>query len=286
MEYYGRIPSPPLDQFVDRIWYCSDTPSHARERVLPGGGTLGLAINLVETELQIYDPHNPALVRAHAGALVSGISTQSYFYDPRQRASVIGVHFRPGGAFPFLGVSPSEIVDTHVPLDDLWGSVSQNLREQLLEAASPSQRLRIVEAALLRRLRSAPPGHPAVRAALVALRDGGGGARVADVAAEVGLSRRRFIEVFEREVGLTPKLYARLQRFHHVKQRIATRGGPASWAAFAAEHGYFDQSHLLRDFGEFAGMSPAEYLRGRSDETSFDHLVHAYPTQVGAARAE
>jgi methylphosphotriester-DNA--protein-cysteine methyltransferase len=125
-----------------------------------------------------------------------------------------------------------------------------------------------------------------VRAAVVALRNGGGGARVAEVAAAVGLSRRRFIEVFEREVGLTPKLYARLQRFHVVKQRLATQGGPPSWAMFALECGYFDQSHLLRDFVEFSSMSPATYLRGRADETSFDHVVHAYPSSPGASRRE
>lgn len=281
MEYFGRIPAPPLDTFIERIWYCSDTPSHARERVLPGGGTLGLAINLVEAELQIYDPENPGAVRAHGGALVSGAATRSYLYDPRQRASVLGVHFRPGGAFPFLGISPSEIVDSHVPLEDLWGSGAQLLREQLLETGSPRERLRLVEAALLRRLRQARPGHPAVRAAVVALRDGGKGARVAEVAVAVGLSRRRFIEVFEREVGLTPKLYARLQRFHVVKQRIATLGGPLSWATFAVECGYFDQSHMLRDFVEFSSMSPASYLLGRADETLFDHVVHAYPRSPG-----
>lgn len=276
MKYVGKSPSPPLDTFIERIWYCSDAPSHARERVLPGGGTLGLVVNLAEGELQIYDPANPELVRAHGGALVTGTCTRSYLYDPRQRASIVGVHFRPGGAFPFLGISPAEIVDSHVPLDDLWGSFAQELREQLLEASSSSDRFRILEAALLRRLRRARPGHPAVSVAVAALRDGGSGARIAEVAALVGLSRRRFIEIFEREVGLTPKLYARLQRFHHVKQRVARLAESPSWATFAVECGYFDQSHMLREFVEFSSMSPAGYLRSRGDETQFDHLVHTY----------
>jgi methylphosphotriester-DNA--protein-cysteine methyltransferase len=281
MQYVGRTPSPPLDAFIERIWYCSDAPTHTRERVLPGGGALGLVFNLAEGELQIYDPANPGLVRARGGALVSGTCTRSYLYDPRQRASIVGVHFRPGGAFPFLGISPSEIVDSHVPLDDLWGSGGRNVHEQLLEASSPSERFRLLEAALLRRLRSARPVHAAVRAAVAALRDGGNGVRVAEVAAAVGLSRRRFIEVFEREVGLTPKLYARLQRFHRVKQLMATLGGPASWASFAIACGYFDQSHMLRDFLEFSSMSPASYLEGRTEETLFDHVVHAYPRAPG-----
>jgi hypothetical protein len=48
MEYVGRTPAPPLDRYIERIWYCSDAPLHASERVLPGGGTLDLVVNLAE----------------------------------------------------------------------------------------------------------------------------------------------------------------------------------------------------------------------------------------------
>jgi AraC-like DNA-binding protein len=274
MEYLGRTPAPPLDAFVERIWYCSDASTHARERVLAGAGTTDLVVNLAENEFRIDDPSNPGAARTHSGAIVAGTITRSYWVDPRQRASLVGVHFRPGGAFPFLGISPSEIVNAHIELEDLWGCDSRYLREELLEAHSPSERLRRVEASLVRRLQRARLGHPAVRAAVDALR--GQDARVADVANVVGLSHRRFVEVFEREVGVTPKLYARLQRFHRVKQRIATLGRPPSWATFALDNGYFDQSHMLRDFAEFSGMSPAGYLRTRTNETLFDHVVHTY----------
>jgi AraC-like DNA-binding protein len=276
MQYLGRTPAPPLDRFIERIWYCSDTPSHTRERVIPGGGTIDLVINLVDEELRVYDPDRPASVSAHSGALVVGTRTQSFLVDPRQRESVMGVHFRPGAAFPFLGTSPAELVNTHAALEDLWGNGARNLREQLLHARSPGDRFSILESALLERLRRARPGHPAVRVAARAL-SGGKGARVAQVAEAVGLSRRRLIEVFEREVGVTPKLYERLERFHRVKQRIASLGSPPSWAAFAVECGYFDQSHMLRDFVEFSSMSPASYLRRTSNETYFDQLIHAYP---------
>jgi AraC-like DNA-binding protein len=281
MQYVGRTPSPPLDAFIERIWYCSDIPAdprHSRERTLPGGGTLDLIVNLAEDENRIYDLDSPETPRTFASAVVAGTTTRGFFYDPRQRASVIGAHFHPGGAFPFLGISPSEIVDAHVELGDLWGCDGRNLRERLLEAGSPSERLALLEAALLGRLRSARPGHPAVRAAIAAFRARGNDVRVAEVATHVGLSRRRFIEVFETEIGLTPKLYARLQRFHRVKQRIAALGGPPSWAAFAVESGYFDQSHMIREFVEFSAMSPTSYLRSKADETMFDHLVHAYPS--------
>jgi AraC-like DNA-binding protein len=276
MQYVGRTPSPPLDAFIERIWYCSHVGEQTRERVLPGGGTVDLVINLLDDEIRIYDAARPDVLRAHSGAFISGTHTRSFVADPRQRESVIGVHFRPGGAFPFLGISPAELLDAHAPLSDVWGCAGVYLREQLVEAGSVSARFRLLEATLLRRLGQARAGHPAARFAAEALRGDGSHVRVASLASQVGLSHRRFVEVFEREVGVTPKFYARLERFHRVKQRIAALGDPASWATFALSCGYFDQSHMIREFAEFSGMTPASYLRGRDGETMFDHLVHAY----------
>jgi AraC-like DNA-binding protein len=284
MQYLGRTPSPPLDRYIERIWYCSAPTLQARERLLPGGGTLDLLINLVEDEIRIYDPARPDAPQRYAGAVVAGSRTRGVLVDPRQRTSAVGVHFKPGGAFAFLGFSPAEIVDTHVDVGDVWGSGGRNLHEQLVEASTPGQRIRILELALLERLRRARAGHPAVGVAVAALKNGGA-LRVAQVAAKVGLSHRRFVELFEREVGLTPKLYARLQRFHNVKQRIATLDMAPSWASFAVECGYFDQSHMLRDFVGFSGVSPLEYLRQRAGETRMDHVSHAYPHAPAALRS-
>ncbi|MBL8683848.1 MAG: AraC family transcriptional regulator [Myxococcales bacterium] len=274
MEYLARTPPPPLDAFIERIWYCALTPPPGLERVLPGG-TVDLVVNLAEDEIRIGDPSNPASMRVLPGAVVGGTHTRSFLVDPRQRASVFGVHFKPGKSMPFLGISPAEIVDAYVSLGDLWGCDGRNLRERLLEARSPTEQFRQIEDSLLRRLRRARPVHPAAAAAVDVFRAAGNNVRVATVAAAVGLSRRGLVDVFTREVGLAPKLYARLQRFHRTKARIAALGGDPSWAALAVDCGYCDQSHMIREFVDFAGISPARYLCGRGDETRFDHWVHA-----------
>jgi len=99
--------------------------------------------------------------------------------------------------------------------------------------------------------------------------------RVRDVARRVGLSQRRFIQVFAAAVGLTPKLYGRVRRFQ--RARASVRDTPApDWARVAAECGYFDQSHLIRDFRAFAGLTPEEYLRRRSE-----HVLHNHVPQPG-----
>ena len=96
--------------------------------------------------------------------------------------------------------------------------------------------------------------------------------RVRDVARRVGLSQRRFIRVFAAEVGLTPKLYGRVRRFQRALALV--RGVPApDWAQLAVECGYFDQSHLIRDFRAFAGLTPEEYLRHRSEQVLHNHVL-------------
>ena len=80
------------------------------------------------------------------------------------------------------------------------------------------------------------------------------------LAREAGLSDRRFISVFRAEVGLNPKLFNRVRRFERILTD-AHRLEVPEWKQLALEHGFFDQSHLIRDFVEFSGFSPAAYLR-------------------------
>src|SRR5262245_60276948 len=108
-------PGPPLDEYIDRFWLCSDTPPHPRERILPSG-TILLVINLSYAETRIYDASNPARPRRYSGAAASGPYSNFFLIDPLVHASIIGVYFRPGRAGPVLGVPASDLADAHVDL--------------------------------------------------------------------------------------------------------------------------------------------------------------------------
>ena len=186
--------------------------------------------------------------------------------------TALGVAFRPGGAAPFLETPAGEIQDAIVPLGNLWGQAGVELGERLATDATPAARFQRLERALLGRLERARRCHPAVAAALGAFGDGVGAPDVGAVAERVGLSRRRLIQVFRSEVGLPPKLYCRVRRFGAVLQ--ATSGARAvAWAAVAQACGYYDQAHLIRDFREFAGASPTDYLAARGDGPNPFHLT-------------
>jgi len=91
-----------------------------------------------------------------------------------------------------------------------------------------------------------------------------GGTSVADIAACVALSHRRFIQLFTAEVAMTPKLFARVRRFQRAVA-LAKQGPSPDWGHLALACGYFDQSHLVRDFVTFSGLSPTEFARHRGE---------------------
>ena len=122
------------------------------------------------------------------------------------------------------------------------------------------------------RLRQPFRHHGAVRAALDHIARPG--VAVAAIADRVGLSHRRLIEIFTAEVGVPPKLFARLQRFQRAMS-VIQQARVAGWANLALGCGYCDQSHLIRDFREFSGFSPADLFRRRNDRVKMNHVALA-----------
>jgi AraC-like DNA-binding protein len=252
-------PRPPLSKFVDNFWlYEGYEPEHKTERILPTG-TLELVINLRQNELLFYDAELTENRCSFSGAIVSGASGRSFSPDTAEAALIIGVHFKPGGAFPFLGLPAGDLADTHVDLETLWGPSAGRLRERLCEARSSAERFQLLQEALLSRLCQGVEQHYAVSAALEMFEKNQAGPRVREAAKYLGLSQRRFIQVFKAEVGITPKLFSRIQRFQQTRTFIH-HNPSINWAGLAVDLGYFDQSHLIREFLEFSGLSPNDYI--------------------------
>jgi len=250
-------PIPPLAQFVDNFWlYDGHKLQQKPERILPTG-TFELVINLRRNELRMYDVERPRNCSRFSGALVSGAHGRGF--TPAEESSIIGVHFKPGGAFPFLGLPAGELADTHVDLETLWGASADELRERLSEATTSAERFQLLQQALLRRLSHTVENHYAVSAALEMFAKNQARPTVREAAKYLGLSQRRFIQVFKSEVGMTPKLFSRIRRFQQTRTLIQRNPSP-NWAGLACDLGYFDQSHLIHEFIEFSGRSPTEYL--------------------------
>ncbi|NJO12724.1 MAG: AraC family transcriptional regulator [Gammaproteobacteria bacterium] len=231
---------------------------HLRRSALPTGG-MDVVFNLHQDSFEVLLPERLDSIRTD-GALIHGAQSGYFIIAARARGATAGIHFRPGGGTALLGVPASELTDQHLALSDLWGASAARLRSQLLECTTPAKIFEVMEQALLERLRARPTPlvHPAISFALRRFAAQASVSRVTPIQEATGYSARRFNTLFQHAVGLVPKRFCRIQRLRAVVEQVA-RGEPIEWATLAADNGYFDQSHLNRDFRLFSGVTPGQY---------------------------
>jgi len=251
--FHSYIPQSRLSKFVDYFWYHegSDFPFEGA-RHLPIGAT-EIVMNL--------DSDAP---RGIGEALISGPFSESFVIPPFRQSRLMGLQFKPGGAFLFFDPPACELHNLHISLEELWGLNAAILRERLLASETVDERFRILEEHLLRFISDSRSLHPSIDFAMRQVRVTPLEYTVSMLVEKAGLSQRRFIQLFSEQVGLTPKLFLRLQRFHLVL-RTADGKQDVDWAGVAQDCGYFDQAHFIHDFRSFAGLTPATWLALRND---------------------
>jgi AraC-like DNA-binding protein len=275
-------PSGPLACCVDMIWFVSrEALPHSRERSLPTGRA-DLVIPLLQDSVVRYDSVDAVEARHLRGGVVSGAHDRFAVRGMGGASSVIGVHFKAGGAAPLLGGALGELRNRTVLLDELWGPMARELRERLQSAPQVAHKLQMVEEALRSRLRSAPPADTMVAWAVRALAADPAAARIEAVQRASGCTAQQFIRRFEAAVGLPPKRYARVLRFNALLPRLV-RVGPIDWAEAAVAGGYFDQSHLIHEFKRLAGVTPASYAPVHASQPTHVAIADA-PDRGSAAR--
>jgi AraC-like DNA-binding protein len=130
----------------------------------------------------------------------------------------------------------------------------------LIETPSAQARFQILEQFLLSRPSLTVHRQPGVAAVLAAI-ENDPSIRMADIRHQVGMAAKRLIALFRAEVGLSPKAYARVRRLQAALRLLSM--GSVGGARVAAEVGYFDQAHFVRDFESFTGMTPTQYSQQR-----------------------
>lgn len=228
-------------------------------------GEMHLAFRLSGPAIRIFDGTNDEAGQQKGHAVVGGARAGYYAKDVFASSQAIGVQLLPGAAQALLGLPADELAGQHVRLEDIWGGSAGLMREQLLAAPSPEEKLRTFETLLRQRLRSAQARamHPAVALALVKFKTG---SSVDEAVAQSGYSHRQFIRLFSQAAGLAPKLYCRVQRFQKALRLMRQAGlqRPPSLAEVAMDAGYSDQPHFNREFREFSGLTPEQYRAART----------------------
>jgi AraC-like DNA-binding protein len=254
-------PAPPLDAVISRLWDWEMPPAaHHYERVLPVPGA-ALIINLYENETRVYsDDAERRCTRAPA-SVIGGPCLRSQIIDTAEQVHVMGVVFRPGGAYALTGEDHAALVERDIGLEDIFGSSAHQLRERLLNTAEAERRLAVLEQWLLARMKL-PQLAPEVLHALGEINRLPHVTRIGPLVRDIGLSEYRFGRLFRRQVGMGPKRYARLMRFRGVVDAVY-HSSSVDWCAVAVDGGYGDQAHLVHEFHDFSGMTPTAFMAAR-----------------------
>ena len=248
----ARPRSPLLASFVKSFHYHESDLPFTLERIVPNGQA-HLMINLAEDEFRTYDPGQTERMSRHSGVVLAGPHARSIVIDTREQRWLAAVEFQSGGAAPFFSMPASEFGNQVVGLDHLWGRNGKLLRERLLETPTPAAMFCVLEQILLQYC--APRFDPATQYAVNALKLG---MPLPKLTAKLGLLPRTLVRRFSSQVGITPKRFARVQRLQRVLRAVRRSQYP-DWCALASQYGYADQSHLVHEFRELAGVTPSGY---------------------------
>jgi AraC-like DNA-binding protein len=259
---WSPLPSSLLHGVVDQIWYFDGTLALARERVFPDG--------CAELIVQLDRPHcdgDAGSLEPFPAVCINGLRTRpSVVVAPENRCRVLGMRFEPAAAGLLMRTSMRDLVDVTIDVRDGIGRIAAELGERCCDAAdtsvwNPDRNARATVLAAQRwladRFDDSLPADSAVTWTASLIRNAGGVVSVDDIGRQVALSRTKLARRFSDYFGVTPKRFARIVRFHRA---LSLLGSSEDITATAAEAGYYDQAHMYRDFGEFARMTPGEFL--------------------------
>jgi AraC-like DNA-binding protein len=258
MEYVGRVPAPPLDRFIDDI-YCLTGVSRHRRMNVPPMPSAHLFVNLGGA-VRLWDSSPSVPPAVFTDGWFMGAWTRRFLFEYPTPVRLVGVHFKPWGISPFVDMPATELRDRWVPVDAVWPRSLDRIRNQVGDIASSSETLRALEEELRLRLAETPPrGLDLVRHTGGRLETSHGAVPVGALAGAAGVSGNHLASQFKSHVGVTPKRVARIYRFARLILSVDSLH-PVDWSELAQTAGYFDQAHFSREFKDFTGHTPTEYL--------------------------
>ena len=259
-----HFPSPPLSDHIELFWHVSGQANFARDRRLPTGNA-HLLFNLGSAPTLFARDDGPE--RSFPTCWIAGQSENFIETGSHGRTVLLGAQFCSHGAYRLLRIAQHELNDQVVELETLFGDRVLRVRERLLAAQSPQECFELLASWLLGLLDAGAPVRPEVLAASRRVAAARGQVDLRALSRETGFSREHLIRRFREQIGLTPKAYANIVRFNHALELAHLPD--SRWADVANTCGYYDQSHLVRDFQRYAGRAPTSLLRdGRPDAAS------------------
>ncbi len=234
VRFRRRLPDPQLRPYLEHYWLID--------------GTLDTPYT---THVVPHPSVNVVFEHGYEHPEIAGVGLGLFSRVLNGHVRVAGIQFRPGGFRPFRGEPVSEWTGRHVRLTDVPAG-------PVLDVADEDERVAALDAFLLGLGPVADPQATLAMDLVQRIRDDREIRRVADFARAQGVAVRTMQRLFADYVGVSPKWVILRYRIHEALERAET---DVEWARLAADLGYSDQAHLVRDFTQTVGVSPAAYAK-------------------------
>lgn len=175
----------------------------------------------------------------------------------------IVVKFKPLGIWKLTGISMQHIANQIIQAEDIFGTSVRRLVERMQEMKSTEQKIECLDHFLLEQLGDdTMQSHPCMGPALALLAKHQGNIGIRELQEQTNTTRKTMERAFALQLGLSPKLYAKILRYNFAKSNIEKLAS-IDWGKIVHEHGYYDQSHFINEFKMFSGKTPVEYYKNR-----------------------
>jgi AraC-like DNA-binding protein len=229
------------------------------------------------TRYQVHRKERDTTECVRAATLVGARTCRSVELILSGRVDAFTMVFQPGGFSTLFRVPAAEITNGDFDGEEVLGRRVSELYARLGEVSAFEDRVQIADAWLSAVRPASESVSAVVRTAWTVIRSSGS-ARISDLAHQTGLGIRQFERRFGREIGISPKLYARIIRFEAALQRRAI-SPTTRWTDIAHDLGYHDQMHMVHDFTRLSGDSP-EAIARQLDMFVQPEVLSSQPTRA------
>lgn len=258
MIFETHILENPLINYIESIFYFKGfKPEHSIERVVPTGH-LFIIFELDGLERHTFDNKSLQPNGNYSKAWVSGIHKKYISISAHQDSEMFVIQFKTNGASPFFDIPISELNNKVIAAEKLFGNGILEVRNQILKTERTSEKFKIAENWLLNKFNENNAAPKEIQSILEEIQS----KPISDSSAIIALypnSQKHLIHQFKKYFGLTPKVLHRIFRFNEILKQIHNKQ-QLKWTDIAYEFGYADQSHFIKEFKEFSGFNPQEFI--------------------------
>ena len=249
-------------KYVDQLIYFKDyDPEHSFERIVPNGTTY-LVIELDGKIRFEIDNHTLQKGSKRIEAWLSGMHNEFITISTVPQSEMFVIQFKANGLYPFLHQPISKLNNKIVHAEEVFGRGIRSLRVELLKTKTPNDKFLICNKWLSQRYSESHRPHTAVSLVCDQIKtyENIELNNVTSLISQTGLSKKHFIQLFKKYVGLIPKQYQRIVRFNGILSLIQ-ENKKVEWTQIAYSCGYYDQSHFIKEFKLFCGINPSIFIK-------------------------